>query len=224
MKPAPARAVILVSGGGTNLQAFIDAVREGCLDLEITAVLSDKPDAYALERARRARIAAECIDRSAYPDRAAFEAALAERIAAHRPDLVLLAGFMRILGPEIVARFEGRMLNIHPSLLPRFPGLSTHRRVLEAGDPWHGCTVHLVTEELDGGPVIAQARVPVLPGDTPERLQARVLEKEHRLYPWVAGLFAAGRLEYRDGTLFFDGRALDEPLQLPDEPAGAARR
>lgn len=210
---APARAVILVSGGGTNLQALIDAVHDGRLALEIAAVLSDNPEAFGLERARRAGIAAESVRRGAYPDRASFDRAVGDRIAAHDATLVLLAGFMRILGPELVARYAGRMLNIHPSLLPRFPGLDTHRRVLEAGERRHGCSVHFVTDELDGGPCIAQARVAVRPGDTPERLAARVLEQEHRLYPWAAGLVASGRVVYREGAAYLDGKRLDEPLQ-----------
>lgn len=158
--------MVLVSGGGTNLQAFIDAVREGGLEVELAAVASDNPHAFGLQRARRAGIPADCLPRSDYADAAAFDLALVERVAARHPDLVLLAGFMRILGPAFIERFEGRTLNIHPSLLPRFPGLHTHQRVIEAGDHEHGCTVHFVTEELDGGPPIAQARVPVRPGDT----------------------------------------------------------
>lgn len=210
----PCRAVVLVSGGGTNLQAFIDAVREGRLELELVGVVSDNPDAFGLERAEHAGIPTDRLPRKDHADAAAFDRALAERVGARHPDLVLLAGFMKILGPAFIERFEGRTLNIHPSLLPRFPGLHTHRRVIEAGDRWHGCTVHFVTEELDGGPRIAQARVPVLPGDTAERLAKRVLEKEHRIYPRVAGLYAAGRLRYRDGAAYLDGQRLDEPLQL----------
>lgn len=203
--------MILVSGGGTNLQAFIDAVREGRIDLEIAAVLSDNPTAHGLERARRAGVPAVCVPRADYADRASFDRALGDAIAARQPDIVILAGFMRVLGPELVARFAGRMLNIHPSLLPAYRGLDTHRRALEAGERWHGCTVHFVTEELDGGPCIAQARVPVHPDDTPERLAARVLEQEHRLYPWVAALLASGRLRYADGTAWLDDRPLTAP-------------
>lgn len=213
MKPAP-RAVVLVSGGGTNLQALVDAARDGRLDLDIAAVASDNPEAFGLERARRAGIATACLPRRDFPDAASFDAALARTIEGYRPDLILLAGFMRILGAPFIERFEGRILNIHPSLLPRFPGLDTHRRAIDAAERRHGCTVHFVTEELDGGPCIAQARVPVLPDDTPERLAARVLEQEHRLYPWVAGLYASGRLRYRDGAAYLDGERLDTPLQL----------
>lgn len=215
MKRETARtAVVLVSGGGTNLQAFIDAVADGRLDLDLAAVVSDNPEALGLQRARRAGIPAECLPRRVYPDAASFDRALAECVAARHPDLVLLAGFMRILGPVFLERFQCRTLNIHPSLLPRFPGLDTHRRAIDAGDRWHGCTVHFVTAELDGGPRVAQARVPVLPDDTPARLAGRVLEKEHRIYPWVAGLFASGRLCCRDGAVYLDGERLHEPLQF----------
>ena len=206
------RAAVLVSGGGSNLQAFIDAVRNGSLDLTLCAVVSDNPDAGGLERARRARVPAECVPRAGHADRPAFERALAARLAQYRPDLLILAGFMRILSGAFVAQYEGRILNIHPSLLPRFPGLDTHRRALEAGDRWHGCTVHFVTERLDGGPRIAQARVPVRPDDTAARLGARVLEMEHRIYPWTAGLVAAGRVRYADDAAWYDGKPLAEPL------------
>ena len=207
-------AAVLVSGGGTNLQAFIDAVREGRLDLRLAVVASDNPAAFGLERARRAGIPVECLPRKDYTDSVSFDRALTERLAAHAPDLLLLAGFMRILGRDVIARFEGRILNIHPSLLPRFPGLHTHQRAIEAGERWHGCTVHFVTEELDGGPRIARARVPVLPDDTAERLAERVLAVEHRLYPWAAGLVAAGRVRYRERAAYADGKRLDEPLQF----------
>lgn len=205
-------AAVLVSGGGTNLQAFIDAVRDGRLGLRLCAVLSDNPHARGLDRARRAGLPAECVARAEHADAGAFEDALAERLARFEPDLLILAGFMRILGGAFVARYEGRILNIHPSLLPRFRGLNTHQRAIEAGDRWHGCTVHFVTEQLDGGPRIAQARVPVLPDDTAPRLAARVLEIEHRIYPWAAGLVASGRVRYRDGEAWYDGERLHEPL------------
>jgi phosphoribosylglycinamide formyltransferase 1 len=203
---------VLVSGGGTNLQAFIDAVRDGSLDLTLCAVVSDNPGAGGLERARRAGVPAECVPRAEHADRPAFEDALARRLAQHRPDLLILAGFMRVLSGAFVTQYEGRILNIHPSLLPRFPGLDTHQRAIEAGDPWHGCTVHFVTERLDGGPRIAQARVPVQPDDTAARLAARVLEMEHRIYPWTAGLVAAGRVRYADDAAWYDGKRLEEPL------------
>lgn len=206
-------AAVLISGSGSNLQALIDATRGGELDLRLVLVLSNRADAYGLERARSAGIATECLSHSTYPDRNHYDAALAATLERYRPDYVFLAGFMRILGREFVRRYAGRILNIHPSLLPLYPGLHTHQRVLEAGDRWHGCTVHFVTEELDGGPAIIQGRVPVLPDDTASKLQARVLEVEHRIYPEAARLLSAGRLALRDGSAWLDGRRLSAPLR-----------
>ncbi len=205
--------VVLISGGGTNLQALIDAAQRD-LPIEIRAVISNVGEAYGLERARRAGIPTEVVDHRDYADREQFDRALAERIDRYRPRLVLLAGFMRILTPWFVKHYQGRMLNIHPSLLPKFQGLHTHARALEAGEREHGASIHFVTEELDGGPVIVQARVPVEPGDTPEKLAARVLEQEHRLYPRAVQWFAEGRLQLRDGHVWFDGRPLEHPLRL----------
>lgn len=207
--------VVLISGGGTNLQAIIDAAARG-LPIEIRAVISNRADAYGLERARRAGIPTEVLDHRDFPDRQGFDQALAELIDGYRPSLVLLAGFMRILTPEFVHHYEGRMFNIHPSLLPKFQGLNTHERAIEAGEKEHGASIHFVTEELDGGPVIVQARVPVKRDDTPERLAARVLEQEHRIYPLAVKWFAEGRLALRDGRAWFDGRPLERPLQLDE--------
>ncbi|RMG53838.1 MAG: phosphoribosylglycinamide formyltransferase [Gammaproteobacteria bacterium] len=208
--------VVLVSGSGSNLQALIDAVHEGRIHGRISAVVSNNPEAYGLERARRAGIPTEVIDHRNYESREAFDRALAERIDRYHPDLVVLAGFMRILTPEFVEHYRGRMLNIHPSLLPKYRGLNTHARAIEAGDSEHGVSVHFVTPELDGGPVIAQARVPVHADDTPERLAARVLEQEHRLYPLVTSWYADGRLRLEGGQVLFDGRPLARPLQLDE--------
>ncbi len=218
MNDPPRTAAVLVSGGGTNLQAFIDAIRDGQLNLRLCAVFSDNPDAKGLERARRAGLPAKAVPRAQYADASAFEGALAAQLARFEPDLLILAGFMRVLSGAFVALYEGRMLNIHPSLLPRFRGLNTHQRAIDAGDRWHGCTVHFVTEQLDGGPRIAQARVPVLQDDTAPRLAARVLEMEHRIYPWAAGLVASGRVRYRDGEAWHDGAPLQEPLPFPPTP------
>jgi phosphoribosylglycinamide formyltransferase-1 len=217
-EPAARTAAVLVSGGGTNLQAFIDASREGRLDLRLAAVVSDNPEARGLERARLTGLPAECLHRGEHANAASYDQALIRLLEAHRPDLLILAGFMRILTAEFVARYEGRILNIHPSLLPKFPGLNTHRRAIDAGERWHGCTVHFVTEQLDGGPRIAQGRVPVLSGDTAPRLAERVLAVEHRIYPWAAGLVASGRVRYRDGSAWFDGRQLKDPLPFPPDP------
>lgn len=210
------QTAILISGGGTNLQAFIDAVKAGSLDVDIAVVVSNRPDAYGLTRARDAGIPVECVQNEAYPDRDAFDEALADTLDKYAPDLVILAGFMRILTAPFVKRFEGRILNIHPALLPKYPGLHTHQRVIDAGEEWHGSTVHFVTEELDAGPRILQGRVPVLEGDTAERLSARVQAIEHKIYPQAAGLFASGRLKMKDGASWLDGERLDEPVQYDD--------
>lgn len=200
----PFRLVVLISGSGSNLQAFIDRVADGSLPATIAAVISNKADAFGLERARRAGIATAVIDHRQFASREDFDHALATCIDAHRPDLVVLAGFMRILTPAFVQHYAGRLINIHPSLLPKFTGMDTHARAIAAGETEHGCSVHFVTEELDGGPVVAQARVPVLADDTPDTLRARVQQAEHRLYPEVAGWLATGRL-----VLAADGPRLD---------------
>ena len=179
--------VILISGGGSNMAAIVRAAqREHWRKLygaEVTAVVSNRADAGGLALAREQGIAAEVVDHKAFPSREAFDDALATAIDRHRPALLVLAGFMRILTPGFVARYQGRMLNIHPSLLPAFPGLHTHQRALEAGCRVAGATVHQVTAELDHGPILAQAAVPILPGDTPDALAARVLTQEHLIYP-----------------------------------------
>lgn len=209
------RVAVLVSGGGTNLQALIDAQHSGSADerYRIVGVISNRPNAGGLKRAADAGIAAITIDHKAFGERADFDAALRVELDKLDPDLVVLAGFMRILTPEFVRHFHGRMLNIHPSLLPKYPGLNTHQRALEAGDSEAGATVHFVTEELDGGPAAVQARVPILAGDTPESLAARVLEQEHVIFPQALRWFAAGRLQLRGSEAFFD----DQPLP----PTGA---
>ncbi|WP_405233629.1 phosphoribosylglycinamide formyltransferase [Lentisalinibacter salinarum] len=206
------RAVVLISGEGTNLQAFIDAVAAGNLPLGLAAVVASRADAPGLARARRAGIPAAAVPADEVPDREAYDAALAAEIRRHDPHLVLLAGFMRILGSAFVQEFAGRMLNVHPSLLPAYRGLHTHRRVLAAGDSVHGCTVHFVSDELDGGPAVIQARVPVLPGDDEASLSARVQAAEHIIYPRAADWFASGRLRLADGVPELDGRALHEPV------------
>ena len=205
-------AAVLISGSGTNLQAFIDATQSGDLDLRLGVVLSNKPAAAGLDRARKANISVECVEHRNFPDRAQFDAALVSTLDQYEPDLIILAGFMRILTPVFIDHFAGRIFNIHPSLLPKYPGLDTHQRAIDAGDQWHGSTVHFATEELDGGPHIIQGRVQVLPDDTAETLAARVLKVEHQIYPHAAALFAAGRLEYRDGDAWLDGARLEEPL------------
>jgi phosphoribosylglycinamide formyltransferase-1 len=200
--------VVLISGSGTNLQTLIDATRQGSINGRIVAVISNKPGVRGLERAQSADIPALTVDHRDFQRREDFDAALAEQIESHRADLVILAGFMRILTPGFVNRFAGRMMNIHPSLLPRYPGLDTHRRAIDAGDREAGATVHFVTEELDGGPAIVQARVPIHPDDTPATLAARVLEKEHLIYPYAVKLFCEGRLGLTGQGATLDGTLL----------------
>jgi phosphoribosylglycinamide formyltransferase-1 len=207
------RAAILISGSGTNLQAFIDAVADGTLDMELAVVLSNKEEAYGLTRAEQAGIATECVSHTGFATRADFDAALIATLSSYQPDLIVLAGFMRILTRRFIRHFVGRILNIHPSLLPKYPGLNTHQRAIDAGDDWHGSTVHFATEELDGGPCIIQGRVPVLADDSAASLAERVLEIEHRIYPEAAALFAAGRLEHVCGKVLLDGKQLNKPLQ-----------
>lgn len=207
------RAAVLISGGGTNLQAFIDAIEAGRLDLQIAVVLSNRRDAYGLERARRANIPCEVVSHRDYDTREDFDAALVATLVPYDAELVILAGFMRILTTAFITPFSGRILNIHPSLLPKYPGLDTHQRAIDAGDEWAGSTVHFVTEELDGGPRIIQGRVPVLADDSADTLAARVLEIEHQIYPRAAALYATGRLRLVDGHACLDGKPLREPLQ-----------
>ena len=209
-------AVVLISGSGSNLQALLDTAASD-LPLEIRAVISNRPDAYGLERAAEACVPSRVLDHTRFPDRETFEAALAELIDGFEPELVLLAGFMRILTPELVARYSGRMVNIHPALLPAYPGLHTHRRCLEAGDTEHGASIHFVTAEVDGGPVFLQVRVAVDADDDADSLAARVLTQEHRLYPAAVRLLCEGRVRLHDGRVLLDGQPLAQPLQL--EPA-----
>lgn len=184
--------VILISGRGSNLQAIIDQVQLGQLPVEIRAVISNRPQAQGLERARQAGIETQVLDHHQFPRREAFDQALMTLIDSYTPRLVVLAGFMRILTPGFVRHYRGRLINVHPSLLPALPGLDTHRRAIEAGMKEHGATVHFVTDEVDGGPIILQAQVPVYLTDTPATLAARVLKEEHRIYPEAIRAFATG--------------------------------
>lgn len=178
-----ARLVILISGRGSNMRSIVEAARNGNLDVEISAVISNRPDAVGLEFAESAGIATAIIDHKQFDSRESFDNAMEEKIDEYQPDFVILAGFMRILTAEFVEHYAGRLINIHPSLLPKFKGLHTHQRAIEAGESEHGASVHFVTAELDDGPVILQAKVPVLPDDDADTLAARVLEQEHTLYP-----------------------------------------
>ncbi len=211
------KIVVLISGNGSNLQAIIDACQRQRIDGTIEAVFSNKADAYGLERARAADIAAFALSPGDYPDREAYDRALMAQIDEHAPDLVVLAGYMRILSPAFVAHYRGRLLNIHPSLLPKYPGLHTHRQALNNGDREHGTSVHFVTEELDGGPVILQARVPIFDGDDEETVIARVQHQEHAIYPLAIGWFLNGRLSMRDSAAWLDGQRLPPQGYAADE-------
>jgi phosphoribosylglycinamide formyltransferase-1 len=215
------RVAVLISGEGSNLQALIDAAKAGQLGASIVAVVSNRGAARGLERARAAGIEALHLPASRGQTRAEYDEALAALLQPRAPNLVVLAGFMRILGPELVDAFAGRMLNLHPSLLPKYPGLDTHERVLEAGDRWHGATVHFVTAALDAGPAVIQYRLPVRPGDTAESLAQRVHVGEHIILPRAVAWFAAGRLRLAGSSVMLDGRALDEPVAV-DEGGGLA--
>ena len=207
--------VVLISGRGSNLNAIIDAIEAGELPVEICAVISNRPEAPGLQRAALAGIPAIVVDHACYRDRATFDRALSTTIDALQPALIVLAGFMRVLTPEFVEHYRGRLLNIHPSLLPSFPGLHTHQRALDAGSAEHGASVHFVTATVDGGPVIAQVRVPVYTTDTAATLAERVLQQEHRLYPTVIKWYAEQRITLSpDGQVLFDGTLLDKPRQL----------
>lgn len=206
------RIAVLASGRGSNLQAILQAIATGQLDADIVGVFSDKPDAPALQRVPPA--ARWSRDAKAFADREGFDAELADAVAAAQPDWVICAGYMRILGERFVQRFRGRLLNIHPSLLPKYRGLRTHARALKAGDTEHGASVHFVVTELDAGAVVMQAPVPVLPGDTAETLATRVLQVEHPLLVAALQLAASGRIHEQDGVAWLDGQVMFTPLQL----------
>lgn len=215
----PFRIAVLISGSGTNLQAIMDAVACGGIPARIEQVISNRPGAAGLARAERAGIATRVVDHRAFADRETYDQALAERLDRVAPDLVVLAGFMRILSDAFVAHFMGRLINIHPSLLPAYRGLHTHQRAIDAGERRHGCSVHYVIPELDAGPVIAQAAVPVHADDTAGALQDRVQAMEHRLYPEVVRWIAEGRVALRDGRAWLDGEPLAAPPCLEAEAA-----
>jgi phosphoribosylglycinamide formyltransferase-1 len=205
---SPCKLVVLISGSGSNLQALIDSCQSGSLTAEIAAVISNRPDVQGLQRAAAAGIATQVLDHKQYANREDFDQALMALIDTHQPDLVILAGFMRILTPRFTRHYLGRMLNIHPSLLPKYQGLHTHQRALDAGDDCHGVTVHFVTAELDGGPNAIQAIVPVLAGDSADTLARRVQAQEHIIYPLAAQWFAEGRLRMQGDAALLDGEPL----------------
>ena len=202
------KIVVLISGGGTNLQAIIDACTHDEFSGEVVAVISNKADAFGLTRAENANIKNLSLSHKDFLSREAYDQALIAKIDTFNADLIVLAGFMRILTPEFVQHFQGKLLNIHPSLLPKYQGLNTHQRAIDAGDNVHGVSVHFVTEELDGGPVILQAKVPVFPEDNSDDLSARVHEQEHRIYPLVVKWFTEDRLRMQGDNALLDGNIL----------------
>jgi phosphoribosylglycinamide formyltransferase-1 len=206
------RLAILISGRGSNMEAVARACRDGRIDAAVSVVISDRDEARGLEVARELGIATKVVAWKTFADRAAFERALTETIEAHRVEVIVLAGFMRVLSPEFAESFAGRLINIHPALLPKYRGLHTHERVLAAGDAEHGASVHFATAELDGGPVVLQSRLAVRPQENESQLAARVLATEHVILPRVLSWMAAGRLTWREGRGWFDGKPLDTPI------------
>jgi len=202
------KLVVLISGNGSNLQSILDACESGRINGSVAAVFSNKASAYGLTRAQQASVPAHALSAQNFTDRDAFDRQLMQQIDAYAPDLVVLAGYMRILSPAFVAHYHDRLLNIHPSLLPKYPGLHTHRQALANGDAEHGTSVHFVTDELDGGPIILQARVPVFADDDEAEISARVQHQEHAIYPLVISWFVEGRLQMRAGKAWLDGELL----------------
>lgn len=209
--------VVLISGSGSNLQALLDACAAGFIDGRVVAVISNKAKVYGLQRAKDAGVPTQVISHKDYADRFAYDQALINVIDQYQADLVVLAGFMRILTPEFVEHYQGRLLNIHPSLLPKYQGLHTHQRAIAAGDTEHGCSVHFVTAELDGGPVILQAKVPIFADDDPQLVAERVHEQEHRIYPLVVRWFCQNRLQQRADKALLDGQILSANGYADDE-------
>ncbi|NRA52558.1 MAG: phosphoribosylglycinamide formyltransferase [Gammaproteobacteria bacterium] len=206
------RIVVLISGNGSNLQAIIDNCNDKHINGEVVAVISNKAAVYGIERAAKANIPCEVLDHKAFVSRNEYDQALMAVIDQFKPDLIILAGFMRILTPELVQHYQGKMLNVHPSLLPKYQGLNTHQRAIDAGDTEHGVSVHFVTEELDGGPVVLQAKVPVFPEDNADDLAQRVHQHEHRIFPLVAQWFCTDRLSMQQQGNDFVAYLDDKPL------------
>lgn len=202
------KIVVLVSGNGSNLQAIIDACQSNQINGKVVAVISNQPNVYSLIRAKQANIPSHVINHKAFISREEFDDKVQQQIDCYQPDLIVLAGYMRILTTDFVQHYAGKMLNIHPSLLPKYPGLHTHRRAIEAGDKEHGTTVHFVTEDLDGGPIILQAKVPIFDNDTEQDVTERVLTQEHRIYPLVVKWFCDNRLNMQDGKAYLDGKLI----------------
>ena len=208
---------VLISGSGSNLQAIIDHVQQGHINANIACVVSNEPDVYGLTRATQADIPTHVIKHSDFASRNEFDKELVKTLAVYNIKLVVLAGFMRVLGNDFIAEYQSRILNIHPSLLPKYPGLNTHRRALEAGDKEHGCSVHFVTSDLDAGPLIIQAKIAVLDTDDPGSLAKRVLQKEHIIYPLVVKWFCLEKLTCCNGDVYFERKLLENVIELTTE-------
>ncbi len=209
--------VVLISGSGSNLQALLDSCATGFIPGKITGVISNKANAFGLKRAEAAGVATAVLSHKGFDSREDYDQALIAAIEQFKPDLIVLAGFMRILTAEFVQHFSGKLLNIHPSLLPKYQGLATHQRAIDAGDTEHGCSVHFVTEQLDGGPVILQAKVPIFPGDDASVVAERVHEQEHQIYPLVVRWFCQGRLQQKVNEAWLDGNLLPAQGYAQDE-------
>lgn len=218
MSPLP--VAILISGRGSNMRVIAERAAAGSLPVDVRLVVSDQPSAEGLKTAAAMKITTRVLQPRDFADRPSYDRALVQLLAQYQPKLIVLAGFMRILTPYFIGAFAGRILNVHPSLLPKYRGLHTHRRALEAGEALHGVSVHFVTEELDGGPVVLQAEVPVLPDDSEATLSARVQQSEHRIYPQAIDWFARGRLLLKDGRAWLDGKPLDMPVREPAKAPG----
>jgi phosphoribosylglycinamide formyltransferase-1 len=204
------RIVVLLSGSGTTLQSIIDSK----LPASLSAVISNKPDALGLKRAQDANIPTHTLDHTAYVSREAFDLELQNTIDTYQPNLIVLAGFMRILSDGFVKQYYGKLINIHPSLLPKYKGMHTHQRIMEDGEPLHGSSVHFVSTELDGGPIILQARLPVLPSDSTESLKLRIKTKEHLIYPTAISWLAEGRIELKGDEIYMDGKNMTGPVVM----------
>lgn len=213
MSHTKTRAVVLISGGGSNLQAFIDQIAADELDIEISLVISNKDDAYGLVRASNAGIENTCINHREYSSRDAFDQALIARIDQANPDIIILAGFMRILTADFVNHYANRLINIHPSLLPKYPGVDTHQRAIDAGDQWHGASIHFVVPEVDAGPIILQGQLAITATDTAQTLQNRIHKIEHKLYPLAVKWFSENRLSVDKGKILLDGETSPKQLQ-----------
>lgn len=212
-----ASLVVLISGGGSNLQAIIDAIKTQQLNAEIKAVISNQASAYGLERARKEKIPTHIIDHRQFLSREAFDQAMIQIIDPLSPDLLILAGFMRILSSPFIQHYHQRLINIHPSLLPKYKGLNTHQQALDNHDQFHGASVHYVTDELDSGPVVIQAEVAIVTGDTAETLADRILKEEHKIFPLAIKLHCEGRISFKNDELQFDNKPLAEPLQWKND-------